>query len=279
MARTIPSADPGAHPPRYPAVAAITNATPLRKLCLYRLTIYLSVNVTFVACGYDISSNDMFGFTFMLRCVRTTTESFRHAEMTCLAGEREMTASRKIAAPSHRRLSESNMASSLSARAGAVQAPKYQLVSSTTVKVAADDRPIDKLSRRALNVLKLLAFEGTGEIPPRTDWSPTNTFLETVTMKRLLTARNCGSQTMDEIINWLASLGVAIQPLHHRGKSLPAMWQHIEERFAAGTLTGSEMKEALERSVRRKNVRIPIGIQGILLQLLAAAPDQGSAGL
>ncbi len=164
-------------------------------------------------------------------------------------------------------------------RAGAVQAPKYQLVSSTTVKVAADDRPIDKLSRRALNVLKLLAFEGTGEIPPRTDWSPTNTFLETVTMKRLLTARNCGSQTMDEIINWLASLGVAIQPLHHRGKSLPAMWQHIEERFAAGTLTGSEMKEALERSVRRKNVRIPIGIQGILLQLLAAAPDQGSAGL
>ena len=60
--------------------------------------------------------------------------------------------------------------------------------------------PATPLSSRALNVLKLLAPELTGETPPKGKWTPTNALLQKLTMKRLSTARNCGPQTADEII-------------------------------------------------------------------------------
>jgi hypothetical protein len=127
------------------------------------------------------------------------------------------------------------------------------------------------LSSRALNVLKLLALELTGETPPKGKWTPPNTLLQKLTMKRLSTARNCGPQTADEIIKWAASRGVVIQPVHHAGKSLSTMWNDLEKKFAAGALTKVEVTEALERSIRRRSTKIPLAFQIILLSLISSA--------
>lgn len=127
------------------------------------------------------------------------------------------------------------------------------------------------LSSRALNVLKLLAPELTGETPPKGKWTPTNALLQKLTMKRLSTARNCGPQTADEIIKWAASQGVIIQPVHHAGKSLSTMWNDLEKKFAAGALTKLEVTEALERSIRRRSTKIPLAFQIILLSLISSA--------
>jgi hypothetical protein len=117
----------------------------------------------------------------------------------------------------------------------------------------------------------LLAPELTGETPPRGRWLPTNALLQKLTMKRLTVARNCGPQTTDEIVKWAASQGVKIQPAHHTGKSLSTMWHDLEEKFAAGALTKLEVTEALERSIRRKSVKIPLTFQIILLSLISSA--------
>ena len=128
------------------------------------------------------------------------------------------------------------------------------------------------LSVRALNVLKLLAAELTGQCPPR-EWVPSNALLRKVTAKNLSTARNCGPQTTDEIIEWAATRGVTIQPLLHAGKSLSETWQDLDTRFMAGELTRAEIAEALEKSVRRKSTTIPIAVQKILLTLLSTVGD------
>lgn len=145
-----------------------------------------------------------------------------------------------------------------------------RLVSSVSTTTAATPSA-DKLSSRALNVLKLLAPELTGETPPHGKWLPTNALLQKLTMKRLSTARNCGPQTTDEIVKWAAGRGMTIQPAHHAGKSLSAMWQDLEVKFAAGALTKIEITEALERSIRRKSTKIPLALQIILLSLISSA--------
>ena len=130
------------------------------------------------------------------------------------------------------------------------------------------------LSIRAMNVLKLLAAEITGECPPREKWTPSNALLREVTVKRLLATRNCGPQTISEIIRWADSRGVTIQPLFHVGKSLSEMWRDLNMKFTTGELTKAEVAEALEKSVRRRSSRIPIAVQKILLKLLNTASEQ-----
>jgi hypothetical protein len=125
------------------------------------------------------------------------------------------------------------------------------------------------LSVRAVNVLKLLAAEITGKSPPRDNWTPSNALLRQLTAQQLLTARNCGPQTANEIIRWAASRGIAIKPLLHSGKSLSEMWQDLNTRFMAGELAKAEVAQALEKSVRRKSSTIPVAVQKILLMLLS----------
>lgn len=129
------------------------------------------------------------------------------------------------------------------------------------------------LSVRAVNVLKLLAAEMTGDSPPRENWTPPNALLREITAKRLLTARNCGHQTTHEIIQWARSRGVTIQPLLHSGKSLSEMWRDLNTKFMAGEFTKAELAEALERSVRRKSTKIPLTVQKLLLRLLSTAGE------
>jgi hypothetical protein len=132
---------------------------------------------------------------------------------------------------------------------------------------ASSEHPSSELSVRALNVLKLLAAEMTGECPPR-DWVPSASFLQAVTFESLAKARNCGPLTIAEIIRWARSRGVAITPPFHTGKSLSETWRCLETKFAAGELIEAEMIDALEWSVRRRSVRIPLGVQRILMKLL-----------
>jgi hypothetical protein len=127
------------------------------------------------------------------------------------------------------------------------------------------------LSVRALNVLKILADEITGEIAARDAWVPSDALLRKITMERLSLARNCGPRTVDEIVRWAAARGVTIRPLFHAGKSLAEAWRDLGARFSAGELTKEELTEALEKSVRRKSTKIPVGVQRILLQYLRGA--------
>ncbi len=127
------------------------------------------------------------------------------------------------------------------------------------------------LSVRAENVLKQLATEFSGEVPPRGRWIPSTDLLRRVSFSDLETARSCGPQTMDEIVRWAESQGVVIARPFHAGKTLSAMWRDIIARSSTGQCTKAEIAEALERSRRRKNTRIPLALQSILVQVLNAA--------
>jgi hypothetical protein len=129
------------------------------------------------------------------------------------------------------------------------------------------------LSVRALNVLKILASEVTGEIASRDAWVPSDALLRKITTERLSLARNCGPRTVDEIVRWAAARGVTIRPLFHAGKSLSEAWRDLGTRFSAGELTREELAEALEKSVRRKSTKIPVGVQRILLKYLRRQSD------
>jgi len=129
------------------------------------------------------------------------------------------------------------------------------------------------LSVRALNVLKLLAAEITGESPTKEDWVPSHAFLQSVTFDCLSYARNCGPRTIAEIVEWAGSREVTITPRLNAGKSLSETWRYLEASFAAGKLSEAEVAKALERSVRRRSARIPVGIQRILLGLLNEAGE------
>jgi len=134
---------------------------------------------------------------------------------------------------------------------------------------ASDERADDpQLSGRATNVLKMLADEIMGEVPPRDDWVPPEALLRRITVERLSIARNCGPRTTDEIIRWAEARGVTIQPVFHAGKSLSETWRELSARFAAGDLSKAELAEALEKSVRRKSTKIPVAVQQILLKYL-----------
>jgi hypothetical protein len=134
----------------------------------------------------------------------------------------------------------------------------------------ADEAP---LSGRAINVLKMLADEIMGEVPPRDDWMPPESLLRRITVERLSIARNCGPRTTDEIIRWAEAHGVTIQPVFHAGKSLSETWRDLSARFAGGDLTKAELAEALEKSVRRKSTKIPVAVQQILLKYLSRLGD------
>lgn len=129
----------------------------------------------------------------------------------------------------------------------------------------------DPLSGRAENVLKEWAAGMTGEDPPRGRWTPPGDLLRKLCFSDLATARNCGPRTVDEIIGWARSQGVVIQRPFHAGKSLSAMWRDIIAKASAGESSRAEIAEALERSARRKNTRIPVAFQTILLKALNAA--------
>jgi hypothetical protein len=126
------------------------------------------------------------------------------------------------------------------------------------------------LSVRAENVLKELAGELTGETPPKGRWTPSSELLRKLTYQDLSTARNCGPQTTDEIIRWASAKGVAIQQPLHAGKSLSAMWRDIVAKSSKGEFARAEIAEALQRSTRRKNTRIPVAFQNILVKVLSS---------
>jgi len=128
----------------------------------------------------------------------------------------------------------------------------------------------DVLSIRAENVLKELAAALTGEDPPRGRWVPPRSLLRKLNYSDLQVARNCGPQTTDEIIRWARSQGVLIERPLHVGKSLSAMWRDITARSSTGKVTKAEIAEALERSLRRKNTRIPAAFQNLLVEVLNA---------
>ena len=115
----------------------------------------------------------------------------------------------------------------------------------------------------------MLAGEITGEVPPRNGWVPPEALLRKITMERLSTARNCGPQTLNEIMRWAAARGVTIRPLLYAGKSLSEIWRHLSLKSAAGGLTQAELVEALEKSVRRRTTSVPVAIQRILLKYLS----------
>jgi hypothetical protein len=131
--------------------------------------------------------------------------------------------------------------------------------------------PMKKLSVRAQNVLKELAVELTGEQPPKGTWSPSRALLLALTAERLATARNCGPHTMREIIDWAQGCGVTIKPAIRPGGSLSQMWSELIATASAGSLTSAEIASALQRSIRRKSVRIPIAFQLILVKILLSS--------
>ena len=128
-----------------------------------------------------------------------------------------------------------------------------------------------KLSVRAQNVLKELAVELTGEQPPKGNWSPSRELLRALTAERLATARNCGPHTMREIVDWAQGCGVTIMPVIRPGGSLSEMWSGLIANASAGSLSGAEIVGALQRSIRRKSVRIPIAFQVILVKILLSS--------
>lgn len=141
--------------------------------------------------------------------------------------------------------------------------------------VAGEDHA---LSVRAINVLKILADDIMGEIPPRDDWVPPDELLRKITVERLSIARNCGPRTVEEITRWAQARGVTLQPLFHAGKSLSEAWRDLIARFSTGELTKAELAEALEKSVRRNSTRVPVAIQRILLRYLSKAVDDPRRG-
>jgi hypothetical protein len=127
------------------------------------------------------------------------------------------------------------------------------------------------LSVRAENVLKNLAPELMGQTPPQGRWTPPARLLRSLSYSDIAGARNCGPQTVNEILRWAKSQGVIIKRPFHAGKSLSAMWRDIIAKSRTQEYTIEEIAEALERSMRRKNTRIPVGFQNLLMNLLNTA--------
>ncbi len=153
-------------------------------------------------------------------------------------------------------------------------------VSRASLVPTADRAPVSfsteqdaELSVRAENVLKELAAELTGEHPPKGRWIPSDLLLQQLTYRHLATARNCGPQTTGEIIAWAAARGKIIQRPFVAGKSLSAVWHDIIAKFSAGELSNAEVAEALENSTRRRNTRIPVAFQQMLLQLIRSSRE------
>ena len=130
-----------------------------------------------------------------------------------------------------------------------------------------------KLSTRAENVLKILAVELTGEEPPRGRSVPSELLLQRLSYKHLAAARNCGPQTTAEIIEWAQGRGTDIRLSFPAGKSFSAMWQHVIAKCSTGEFSKAEIADALETSTRRRNTRIPVALQKILLQFIRSSNE------
>lgn len=128
----------------------------------------------------------------------------------------------------------------------------------------------DALSVRAENVLKELAFRLTGECSPKGRWLPSDRLLRRLSYNDLRTARNCGPRTTEEIVRWARLRGVVIERPSHEGKPLSTMWRDIVAKFSTAGFANAEIVQALERSMRRKNTRIPVAFQDILVKLLSS---------
>ncbi|WFU18671.1 hypothetical protein [Bradyrhizobium sp. CB3481] len=85
-----------------------------------------------------------------------------------------------------------------------------------------------------------------------------------LTYKHLPGARNCGPQTIAEVVRRAETRGKILQPQLRTGNSLSAMWGDIISRFSAGEISRIEVAEALENSTRRRNSRVPVAIQKLL---------------
>jgi len=157
-------------------------------------------------------------------------------------------------------------------RKGSPSAARTRLATrSESIRPIAQDFAVSPpLSVRAENVLKELALELTGECPPKGRWIPPDRLLSKLTFGHLQTARNCGPQTIAEIVEWAGARGATIRPPSHTGKSLSAMWRDLVDRIASGEFTTAEIAEALERSARRKNTQIPVAFQNMLLKVLSS---------
>lgn len=128
-----------------------------------------------------------------------------------------------------------------------------------------------KLSVRAQNVLKILTAELTGEEPPSSSWVPSDLLLKRLTYQHLTTARNCGPQTTAEIIEWAQARGTIIRRSSLAGKSLSAVWQETIAKFSKGEISKEEVAEALDTSARRRNTRIPVAFQRMLVRLVESS--------
>jgi hypothetical protein len=126
------------------------------------------------------------------------------------------------------------------------------------------------LSGRAENVLKELAEQLVGEIPPQGRWTPSDLLLQSLTYKDLMIARNCGPQTAAEINKWAEKREKKVPLCSATGKSLAAMWQYMIGKSAEGDLSKADLADALGRSTRRGNTRVPVEFQRILLDFLTA---------
>jgi len=71
-------------------------------------------------------------------------------------------------------------------------------------------------------------------------------------------------------MRWANLRGPAIKPPFHAGKSLSAMWQDLIAKSSRGEISKAEITEALEKSARRKNTRIPVAFQAILVKLMSS---------
>lgn len=131
--------------------------------------------------------------------------------------------------------------------------------------------PMKTLSVRAQNVLKELAPELSGEQPPKGTWAPSRELLLALTAERLAAARNCGPHTAMEIVAWAQGCGVTIRPPLQVGRSPSEMWARLVASASAGALSTSEVIEALQKSIRRKSVRIPIAFQIVLVKILLSS--------
>jgi hypothetical protein len=127
-----------------------------------------------------------------------------------------------------------------------------------------------QLSARAENVLKVLSTDLTGENPPRGRWIPSDLLMCRLTYKHLETARNCGPQTLAEILRWAQLKGRTIKPSFRAGRSLTIMWDDLTAKMSSGAISKAEAAAALEVSTRRRNTRIPIEFQKALLELLSS---------
>ncbi len=131
---------------------------------------------------------------------------------------------------------------------------------------------LNGLSARAENVLKLLTQELIGSTSNGRPL-PSDLLLQKLTYKHLSTARNCGPQTTAEIIEWARAQGKVIKPSFHVGKSLSIMWRDALAKFSTGDISTVELTEALEHSARRRNTKIPVEFQRMLLQVIRSQKE------